>query len=328
MLRLPPFTYHQPRTVAEAVAIKAAHGPEASFVAGGTDLWPNMKRRQQRPRHVIALSRIEELTAVRGDPDRGLSLGAMVSLRDLEQSPVVGARYAALAAAAGLVSTPLLRNMGTIGGNLLLDTRCNYYDQTHEWREAIGFCMKCDGSVCWVAPSSPRCWAVQSSDTVPLLVALGAEVTLAGRGGARRIPLATLYRDDGIHYLAKEPDELLTQVHLPASDGWRASYQKLRRRGTFDFPVLGVGVCLRLDGGVVQQVAIRIGGAGSHPIPAVEAERALLGQPLSEAAIARAAETAYKPTRAMDNTDHEALWRKRMAPVFVARALRQAAGLG
>jgi 4-hydroxybenzoyl-CoA reductase subunit beta len=325
MLRLPKFTYHQPATIAEAVAIKAAHGKDASFVAGGTDLYPNMKRRQQRPAHVIALSRIAALHQVSGEPARGMSFGAMVTLREIEDSPVVRARYGAVATAASLVSTPLLRNMGTIGGNLLLDTRCNYYDQNYEWRQAIDFCMKCDGSVCWVAPSSPRCWAVQSSDTVPLLVALGAEATLLSAAGERRVKLSELYRDDGIDYLTKQPDELLTHVHLPKSDGWRASYQKLRRRGTFDFPVLGVGVCLRVQGGVVQEVAIRIGGTGSHPMAALDAEKMLMGQRLTPELIEAAAQTAYKPTRAMDNTDHEALWRKRMAPVFVARALRDAA---
>ncbi|MEZ5967373.1 MAG: xanthine dehydrogenase family protein subunit M [Planctomycetota bacterium] len=327
MLRLPKFTYHRPTRVADAVALKAQHGKQASFVAGGTDLYPNMKRRQQRPAHVIGLSAIGDLYRVDGDPVRGLDIGAMVTLRDLEQSQVVREHYAAVAQAVRLVSTPLLRNMGTIGGNLLLDTRCNYYDQTHEWREAIDFCMKCDGSICWVAPSSPRCWAVQSSDTVPLLVALGAEATLVGARGARRIALGDLYRDDGIAYLNKEPDELLTQVHLPPADGWRASYQKLRRRGTFDFPVLGVGVWLRLAGDVVQDVRIRIGGAGSHPIAALDAERALVGQKLTHELLEAAAQTAYKPTRAMDNTDHEALWRKKMAPIFVARAVREAVQL-
>ena len=324
MLRLPKFSYHQPKTIADAVAIKAAHGKDASFVAGGTDLYPNMKRRQQRPPHVIALSRLDELHRVTGDPALGMTVGAMVTLREIEDSPVMRAHYGAVANAASLVSTPLLRNMGTLGGNLLLDTRCNYYDQTHEWREAINFCMKCDGAICWVAPSSSRCWAVQSSDTVPLLVAMGAEATLVGQGGERRVKLSDLYRDDGIDYLTKQPDELLTQVHLPPSDGWRASYKKLRRRGTFDFPVLGVGVCLRLDGEVVRQVSIRIGGTGSHPMAAVEAEKMLVGQRLTKELIEAAAQTAYKPTRAMDNTDHEALWRKRMAPIFVARAITEA----
>jgi 4-hydroxybenzoyl-CoA reductase subunit beta len=321
MLRLPAFTYVRPRSVAEAVAVKASHGPAARFVAGGTDLYPNMKRRHQTPSYVIGLAGIPELGEITGDARRGLVIGATTSLRDVEHHPLVREHYAAVATAVSLVSTPLLRNMGTIGGNLLLDTRCNYYDQTHEWRAAVDFCMKCDGDVCWVAPSSPRCWAVQSSDSAPLLCAMDAEVTLASRAGERRLPVRELYRDDGIRYLNTEPDELLTKVHLPPVDGWRASYVKLRRRGTFDFPVLGVGACIHFDGEVVRRARIYVGGAGSSPMAASEAERMLVGQRPTAELVAEAAKTAYKPTRAMDNTDHEAAWRKKMAPVFVARAI-------
>lgn len=321
MLRLPPFTYHRPDTAAEAVRVAVDHGAAAAYVAGGTDLWPNMKRRQQEPKHVVSLSGIDELRFVRGKPESGVTLGATVTLTEIEQHAMLRERYAAVATAAALVSTPLLRNTGTIGGNLLLDTRCNYYDQTHEWRQAISFCLKKDGQTCWVAPSSPRCWAVQSSDSVPILCALGAEATLVGPDSERRVPLDDLYRDDGIRYLTKAPHELLTAVHLPAVNGWRASYRKLRRRGTFDFPVLGVGACVWFDGDMVREARIRIGGAGSYPIRATAAEKMLVGQRFTPELIRAAAETAYKPTLAMDNTDLEAHWRKKMAPVFVARAL-------
>lgn len=322
MLRLPTFTFHRPKTAAEAVKIAADHGPDARFVAGGTDLYPNMKRRHQRPAHVISLSGIEELRATKGDAKSGVTLGAMVRLSEIEHSAPLRESYAAVAEAASLVSTPLLRNMGTIGGNLLLDTRCNYYDQTHEWRESVNFCLKCDGDICWVAPSSPRCWAVQSSDSVPLLCAMDAEATLVSAAGERRLPVRDLYNDDGIKYLTVEPGELLTQVHLPATNGWKASYRKLRRRATFDFPVLGIGVCLFVDGDTIRDVRIRIGGAGSHAIPATAAEDMLRGQKPTDELIAEAAKSAYKPARAMDNTDYEAHWRKKMAPVFVTRALR------
>jgi 4-hydroxybenzoyl-CoA reductase subunit beta len=326
MLRLPRgFTYHRPGTVADAVGIAADHGPQSMYVAGGTDLYPNMKRRHQRPAHVVGLTGIGGLRGVDGDPSTGVSLGAMVTLREIERSAMLRESYPAVAAAAALVSTPLLRNMGTIGGNLLLDTRCNYYDQSHEWRESIDFCMKCDGETCWVAPSSPRCWAVQSSDSVPLLCAIGAEVTLVGPGGERRIAAGDLYRDDGIDYTTRRPGEVLTSVHLPPTGGWRASYRKLRRRGSFDFPVLGVGACLWFDGDVVERAEIRIGGAGSHPIRATKTAELLVGETLVGDAAAEliraAAQEAYKPARAMDNTDHEARWRKKMAPIFVARAI-------
>lgn len=328
MLRLPRFEYHRPTTVADAVRIVSDHGPQARYVAGGTDLYPNMKRRVQRPGHVVALARCADLVGLQGEPDAGISIGAMTTLAALEHDAVLREHHPALAHAASVISTPLLRNMGTLGGNLLLDTRCNYYDQSHEWRESVAFCMKCDGKTCWVAPSSPRCWAVQSSDTAPLLCAIGAEATLLGPSGERRIALRDLYRDDGIDYTTKAHEELLTSIHLPATNGWRASYRKLRRRGSFDFPVLGVGACLRFDGDQVSDLDIRIGGAGSLPAPSPKTVEMLRGATLrfgdaaSEELIRAAAAEAYKPTRAMDNTDHEASWRKKMAPVFVARAIR------
>jgi 4-hydroxybenzoyl-CoA reductase subunit beta len=325
VLRLPPFEYHRPSSAAEAVAIAQRHAGKSMFVAGGTDLWPNMKRRHQSPEHVVSLQDIPELNGVVQRKDGGFDLGAMVKLSELERHAALREKYAALVHAVAEISTPLLRNMGTIGGNVLLDTRCTYYDQTFEWREAISFCMKKDGAICWVAPGSPRCWAVQSSDTAPVLCALGAEVTLVGPAGTRKLKADDLYRDDGIQYLNKLPEELLTAIHLPAPGSWKASYLKLRRRGTFDFPVLGTAACLwfERDGKTVEQAAIRLGGAGSYPIRASEAEQVLTGRPLTEELIVEAANTAYKPARTMDNTDHDVAWRKRMAPVFVARALRE-----
>jgi 4-hydroxybenzoyl-CoA reductase subunit beta len=322
MLRLPPFTYHRPRTAEDAVAIAAEHGAQAMYVAGGTDLWPNMKRRHQMPSHVVSLQDIRDLDGIEQRPDGGITVGAMVRLSAIEAHQGLRELYPAFVHAVREISTPLLRNMGTIGGNVLLDTRCTYYDQTFEWRESISFCMKKDGELCWVAPGSPRCWAVQSSDSAPVLCALGAEVTLVGPEGTRRLEADDLYRDDGIQYVNKEPEELLTAIHLPAPGAWKASYLKLRRRGSFDFPVLGVAACLHLDGDTVRKAAIRIGGAGSHPIPAREAEAILAGHQLAEERIVDAANAAYKPALTMDNTDHEVAWRKKMAPIFVARAVR------
>src|SRR5919108_2149037 len=235
MLRLPRFRYHEPTTVSEALRLWADAAPDAAYVAGGTDLYPNMKRRQQTPATVIALHRIGELRTLSGTPEAGMTVGACVTPTELATPPAIRDHYPAVAHAAHVVSTPILRNMGTIGGNLLLDTRCNYYNQNYEWRKAINFCMKRDGDICWVAPSSPRCWAVQSSDGAPVAVALGAELTLVSARGERRIPAAGLYRNDGIDYLTKAPDELLVAYHLPPVDGWRATYHKLRRRDSFDF---------------------------------------------------------------------------------------------
>jgi len=322
MLRLPTFTYHRPKTAHDAVAIAVEHGKTAMYVAGGTDLYPNMKRRHQTPTQVISLQDVPGLHGVDVLQDGRVAIGSMVKLSTLERHPHLLAHFPAFAHAVREISTPLLRNMGTIGGNLLLDTRCTYYDQTHEWRESIDFCMKKDGAICWVAPGSPRCWAVQSSDTVPVVCALEAEVELAGVNGTRTIKAGELYRDDGIQYLTKKPEELLTRLILPAPKGWKASYLKLRRRDTYDFPVLGVGACLWFDAaGVVTKANIRLGGAGSYAIPATESEKLLVGSKLTDEVIAAAGSAALKPARTMDNTDLDVYWRRKVAPVYVARAL-------
>src|SRR5438445_8401565 len=222
MLRLTCCTYLQPKTLKEALAMKSDAGPDGMYVAGGTDLYPNMKRRHQEPRTVISLMGIPELRAVGrsgGRPDGGVVLGSCITLTELSASPPVRQSARAVGEAAGLVSTPLLRNMGTPGGDLCLDTRCNDYAQTREWRAALDFCMKKDGHICWVAPSSPRCWAVSSSDVAPVMVALGADYVLVGAGGERVVPAARFYHNDGINYLTKQPDEVLATVRIPAPDG-------------------------------------------------------------------------------------------------------------
>ncbi|HWP42845.1 MAG TPA: FAD binding domain-containing protein, partial [Blastocatellia bacterium] len=229
---MPKFSYRVPKRVSDAVKMMADAGPDAMFVAGGTDLYPNMKRRQQTPKTVISVTRLRELHNIEGDATKGMAIGGAITLTEICNNPVIRRYYPVVAEAASLISTPLLRNMGTIGGNLLLDTRCNYYDQNYEWRKAINFCMKKDGNICWVAPSSPRCWAVQSSDLAPVMLALGARVRLASLGGERTIPASELYNNDGIRYLNKRPDELLVDIHLPPANGTRAVYKKLRRRGS------------------------------------------------------------------------------------------------
>ncbi|MEP6767345.1 MAG: FAD binding domain-containing protein [Acidobacteriota bacterium] len=324
MLRLPRFRYFVPRTASDAVAMKADSGPDSVFVAGGTDLYPNMKRRQQTPAAVISVRRISELSAVDFSGD-GVVIGAGAILSDLENNPRLREAYPGLAHAIAEISTPLLRNMGTIGGNLLLDTRCNYYDQNFEWRQAIDFCMKKDGQICWVAPGSPRCLAVQSADSVPVLIALGARVRLVSAAGPREIPLEDLYRNDGIDYVTRAPEELLTAVWVPRPDGWRATYRKLRRRGSFDFPVLSVGAAVRREGSRVEEARIILGGVASAPLRLTEAEERLRGRPLDEDSIGDAAEAASRPSRPMDNTDFSFLWRKEMTKRYVAAALRELA---
>ncbi|HUL49281.1 MAG TPA: FAD binding domain-containing protein [Gemmatimonadales bacterium] len=325
MLRLPGFGYCEPTTLREAVARKVDAGPSGMYVAGGTDLYPNMKRRQQEPKTVISLMKVRELRQDRrtaGPPDEILELGSGLTLTELSAHQPVRLSAPVVAHAASLISTPLLRNMGTLGGNLLLDTRCNYYDQTYEWRKAIDFCMKKDGAICWVAPSSPRCWAVNSSDLAPVVVALGAELEFVGPAGGRVVPASELYRNDGIRYLEKDAHEILVSVKVPVTRGADAVYEKLRRRGAFDFPVLGVAAWILWDGDVVADARIVLGAVASYPQYIDAAGAALIGHRLSDDAIAQAALAAFGPAKPMDNTDFDLSWRKQMTRVYVTRALQ------
>ena len=342
MMRLPHFAYHSPRTVREAADLLAASKPgDAMLVAGGTDLLPNMKRRQQVPDTLVGLRRVAELRGVsNGDPSTelragpstglrtgGLTIGSGVTLSELIRDVRIRGGYGALWQAAAQVATPHLRNMGTIGGNLCLDTRCNYYDQNYEWRKAIDFCMKKDGQTCWVATSSPRCLAVSSTDTAPALLALGATITLVSASGSREIALSDLYRNDGIFHLRRQPTEILTAVHIPKTDGWRSTYWKLRRRGAFDFPVLSVAAAAQIAAdGTVESARIVLGAVASQPLTIPAAAAALIGHPLTDDTIALAADAAAGPARPMDNTDFTLHWRKRMTKAFVAYALRDLRG--
>jgi len=322
LLRLPVHSTEFPTSIPEAVAARVQAGTAGAYVAGGTDLYPNMKRRQQEPRRVVDVRRIPELGRLEVRGDGTLVVGAGVTLTRFLSDARVRRGWPVLAHAASEISTPLLRNMGTVGGNLLLDTRCNYYDQGYEWRKAIHFCMKKEGDTCWVAPSSPRCWAVQSSDLVPVMVALGAQVVLAGPDGERTIPAAALYHDDGMAYLTKRPEELLVRAEVPPLTNARASYRKLRRRGTFDFPVLGVAAWAAFDGaGTVAAARIVLGAVGSYPKLVEDAGAALVGGTLTDDQIEEAVQRANRLAKPLDNTDFTIGWRKDMAPVFVRRAV-------
>ncbi len=326
MLRLPPFRYAAPGTAADASRLLADYGGDAMPVAGGTDLYPNMKRGQYTPKVLVSLRAVAEAYGVAANGT--LTLGAMTTLTEVAAHADIRARWPAIARAASLVSSPPLRNMGTIGGNLCVDTRCNYYNQTEFWRASIGYCMKRDGEVCLVAPGSDTCWALSSSDTAPVMIALDAEVTLVGARAERRIPVRALYGPDGIRYLAKRPEEVLTRIDVPDRAGWVMTYRKLRRRGSIDFPILGVAAAVRLaPGRVVEDARLVLGAVDTAPVVAKEAEAFLRGRVLDAETIEMAAGIAYKPARPLDNADLVYSWRKKMARIEVARALRELAGL-
>jgi 4-hydroxybenzoyl-CoA reductase subunit beta len=326
MMRLPLFDFRAPRTLEEAARILDGERTNAMPLAGGTDLLPNMKRRQQVPRTLMSLRYIEDLTRIRFDASAS-RLGACLTLSDIAADPRFRNGLTALAQAAAQVATPQIRNMATLGGNLCLDTRCNYYDQSYEWRKSIDFCLKKDGTTCWVAPGSPKCMAVSSTDTAPALIALGARVRLVSRSEEREVPLADLYNNDGLNYIRRRPDEILAEVLLNSLHGWKSTYWKLRRRGSFDFPVLSVAAAARLStNGVVEDARIVIGSAASRPLVAADAAKSLLGRQLHQETIAEAAALAARIAKPLDNTDFDMSWRKKVTAEFVTYALRELRG--
>ena len=324
MLRLPEFNYHQPRTLKQAAKILAELGADAMLVAGGTDVYPKMKRGQFTPRHLISLRSLRELKGIRQTKE-GLWIGAGESLTTVSNHRLIARHFPALAHAAESVSTPQLRNMGTIGGNVLVDTRCNYYDQTFFWRQAVGFCMKKDGDICLVAPGSEKCLAIASSDTAPVLVSLGAEAVLVSPSGERRVKLEELYRDDGIDYCAKGREEVLRGLLIPkAVLGWRNVYLKLRRRGSFDFPILGVAATMAINGaGECRDARVVLTAVASAPKVVAEAAALLQNKKVTQELIDAVAEAAAKISHPLDNADLDYWYRKRMAKVYTQRALAQ-----
>ena len=310
MMRLPWFEYRAPKTLAEATRILAGEGPNAMLIAGGTDLLPNMKRRQMAPKVLVSLTGISELKRIGSAYGAGLTLTQIVS----SNAP------AALRQAAHQVATVHLRNMGTLGGNLCLDTRCNYYNQNYEWRKAIDFCLKKDGDICWVATASKRCVAASSTDCAPALIALGARLSLFSTKGEREVSVEDFYNNDGIDYLKRQPDEILTQVRIPETA--KSTYWKLRRRGAFDFPALGVAAATDSSG----NTRIALGAVASRPFLVEKAGEFLRGKALTDDVIDEAARLVATRAKPMDNADLDLYWRKDVAVDFARYALRELRG--
>ena len=265
MLTLPRFEWSQPGTLEETLALLSERPGETLVVAGGTDAVPNLKHRLHEPRRVVHIGRVRELHYLRED-ERGIHLGPLLTLAELSRHEGVRAAFPALAKAAGLVAGPQLRNMGTLGGNLCLDTRCTYYNQTYFWREALGFCLKKDGVHCHVVPQGKRCVAAHSSDVAPVLIALGAEVEIASRAGRRTLAVDEFFVGDGVHNNVLEPHELVTGIRIPAAArGLRTGYQKVRPRHSIDFPMLSVAVAARMANGRCEELRVVVSALAAKP---------------------------------------------------------------
>ena len=329
MLRLHPFRYHRPRTVEEAVSLLAEFGEDAMPIAGGTDLMPNMKHRLFTPGHVVSLNGIASMRGIGTTPsgDR-LRIGALETLADVSSHPAVRRHFTGLAEAAGLVAGPQLRNMGTIGGNVCLDTRCTYYNQTEFWRAALGYCLKKDGTVCHVTKVGRKCVAAHSADTPPNLIALGASLSLTGPGGTREIDAGDFFVTDGIRNTLRAPDEILTGITIPITNGrHRSAYRKLRQRNSIDFPLLSVAVAGEFEeDGTVAGLTGVVSALGARPRVLAGWTEIAAGVRLRNGVIDALAERAWSQCRPLENAIVDAEWRRAMVPVYVKRALKGLAG--
>lgn len=316
---LPNFNLVRPRSIAEAVAARAGAG-EIRFLAGGTDLMAALRRGLMSADTLIDLGAVTELQGITEDA-QGVRIGAGTTLEVLAENALVARVYPAVAEAALSIAGPTHRAAGTVGGNLCLDTRCQFYNQSDTWRTANNFCMKLAGDVCRVAPKSSRCYAAFSGDLAPALMVHGAIVEIAGPNGTRHSPLAEIYVDDGIVYLTLAPGELLVAVRLPAPKGLCSGYQKIRTRGAIDFPLAGVAVALRCEHGQMRDLCIATTGADSRPLM-IEGLDELCGIPLDEA-LARLDKLMRKQVGPMETTLTPAAYRRRVMPVLARRLINR-----
>jgi 4-hydroxybenzoyl-CoA reductase subunit beta len=325
-MSLPVFKLLRPRDMREAVGYLARHGGEMRVLAGGTDLLPSMKQKLFTPAYVMDIRVMEELQGIRVVPGSGVEIGALTTLSAIEDSELVRREYRVLHEAVSTVASPILRNMGTIGGNICLDTRCVWYNQSLQWRRSCGFCIKKDGNLCHVAPGGSRCWAAFSGDTPPALLCLNAEIEIAGPKGFRRLPLRDFYTNIGDAHLKLDTNEMLTRVFLPeASSGWHGSYLKLRIRGSIDYPLAGVAVAFKKNGGPIEAARVAITAVNPAPLLVAAAEHALIGKQADEHTAAVVGELAAKTAKPLTTSALTPEYRREMVRVFAKRAVLAAA---
>jgi len=328
-LSLPQFKLLRPHTLEDAIALLAKHSSgehKVRIVAGGTDLIPSMRQKLFEPEYVLDIRHIAELKGIREQQGSGVVIGALTTLTAIERSTLLRRRYQVLTEAATTVASPLLRNMGTIGGNICLDTRCLWYNQSLTWRKGCGFCIKKDGDLCHVAPGGTKCWAAFSGDTPPALLCLQAEVEIVGPSGARRIPLRDFYTGLGDTYRKLQPNEILTRIFLPESSAdYRGVYRKLRVRGSIDYPLAGVAVVMRRSNGHIADARLAITAVNPAPFLVKGASELLQGRVLDEALAEAAGDLAAKTAKPLTTSALTPEYRREMIRVFTKRAVLAAA---
>ena len=326
-MRLPDFQYVEPKLTEEACAFLKDHAQESKLIAGGTDLLPSMKQRIFKPKYVVNLCAIAGLDRIEFDERTGLRIGALVRLRSLETDSMIWKHYPMIGQAAEAVGSVQLRQMGTLGGNLSLDTRCYYYNQSDSWRKCRPTCIKMGGETCHAVGGGKKCFAVFSGDLAPTLLALGAKIVLRSAKGERSLSLAEYYSGDGAKPLSIGPEEVLTRVEVPVLPK-RAygSYHKYRIRKSIDFPLAGVGTLIALEEGgkVCREARVVIGAAGMRPEEVKGIGDLLKGKKMTESLIEEASEMAFKMAKPVANAASTPTYRRRMIKILVQRALKQA----
>jgi 4-hydroxybenzoyl-CoA reductase subunit beta len=311
------FRLAKPSSIEEALAT-AAGNPGSRYLAGGTDLIVNMRRNIAAGGMLIDLSGIDELHTI-GESGAGLVIGSMVALAELAENERVARDYKAVSQAARAIAAPGHRALGTVAGNLCLDTRCVYYNQSEWWRHANGYCLKAQGDVCHVAPQGQRCHAAFSGDLAPALLVFDAQVEIASAEGRRRIPLNALYVEDGRAHLALKPGELVIAVHLPVVQS-RSTYAKVRQREAIDFPLAGVAVALKRNGSVIANIRIALTGTNSRPFVLAGTD-ALQGRPLDDKLLQEIERAVQKQVQPMRTTLISSNYRRVAAAALARRAV-------
>jgi len=321
-LSLPEFKLLRPRTVDEATGYLAKYASNVRVLAGGTDLIPSMRQKLFEPRYVLDIRHIPELKGILRRIEAGVEIGALTTLTAVERSDFLRQHYPVLTEAARTVASPLLRNMGTIGGNICLDTRCLWYNQSLTWRKGCGFCIKKDGDLCHVAPGGSKCWAVFSGDTPPALLCLNAEIEIASPAGRRRVPLREFYTGLGDEYRKLNPNELLTRVFLPESSAdYLGIYRKLRVRGSIDYPLAGVAVVLKRSNGHVADAQLAITAVNPAPLLVKGVLRLLEGRPIDESVAEAVGDLAARTAKPLTTSALTPEYRREMIRVFTKRAV-------
>lgn len=325
MLKLSEFEFHVPKTIDELLSMLATFGEESKVFAGGTDLFPSIKQRLFEPKHLISLGHIDTLKGIK-ETSNAVLIGATTTLLDIQKNNLILEKYPALAKSASLVASVIIQGMATIGGNILLDTRCYYYNQSHFWRNAIGYCMKKEGSFCQVAKSSPRCLAAFSSDTVPALILYGAIAVFLSKSEngyiEKEVPLSDLYKEDGMFWINKDPLDILIRIKIPYPDSkWDVRYSKLRIRKSIDYPYAGVAIGLNLtESLIINKISMILNAVASMPINLNEIKK-FEGQHLDEKIIKEISEMAYLKVKPLTTHGVPPVYRKKMILVHVERLL-------